>query len=145
MIVREWRAEDLPAIAKLEEICFSDPWSEQSLTETFHSPAFRGFVAEEDGRVAGYSGALVCYDAEIALIAVSPEFRRKGIGRLLLSAAIDYATSVGAENVFLEVRTGNIPAKTLYESCGFIPVTVRKKYYDDGEDALVMVKPKKIV
>ena len=146
MTIRERSEKELHAIAEHEKDCFSDPWSEQSITETFRSPAFKGFVAEdENGCVAGYSGVLVCFDAEIALIAVSPEKRRKGLGRLLLAAATDYATSAGAENIFLEVRTGNEPAKSLYESFGFIPVTVRKRYYEDGEDAIVMVKPKKLV
>lgn len=143
MSVRDWKEEDLPSIAEIEKLSFSDPWSEQSLKETFASSVFKGFVAEEDGRVIGYSGVLFCYDAEIALIAVHPSFRRRGIAGKLLDRSLAFSEEKGAENVFLEVRTSNAPARALYESRGFIPISIRKAYYADGEDAIVMVRLQK--
>ena len=142
-MIREWRAEDTPAVAAIERESFSDPWSEEMLSASLCNPVFHGFVYEENGEAAGYVGVMITDAAEIALIAVRPDKRRKGVGGQLLSAALSFARAEGCDNVFLEVRVGNVPAKTLYEKFGFLPVYVRKRYYSDGEDALVMVLPVK--
>ena len=137
-MIRSWLASDNPAVAKIERESFSDPWSQSMLDQSFLSPAFKGFV-EDDGGIKGYVG-IICYgDAEIALIAVDPSFRKRGIGKKLLGHAVAFAKENGAENVFLEVRKSNEPAKALYSGFGFNAIAVRPKYYADGEDAIVMV------
>lgn len=140
-MIRDWLAEDTPAVAAIERESFSDPWTEEMLSASLNNPAFFGFVYEEGGEVCGYVGVIRPDDAEIALIAVRSDKRQKGIGRQLLFKAIDHAKENGAKNVFLEVRVGNMPARALYDGAGFLPVYVRKRYYSDGEDALVMVLP----
>ena len=138
-MIRVWRAEDTRAVAEIERVSFPDTWSEEMLEESLENPAFSGFVSEENGEVTGYVGLLCVYDAEIALIAVRPQNRRSGVGGALLAEALKYARSKGCKNVFLEVRTGNAPARAMYEKAGFVPVYVRKNYYGEGQDALVMV------
>lgn len=139
-MIRKWSEGDIPVIAEIERQCFSDPWNGTMLAESLNNPAFRGLLIESEGIITGYVGYLICGDAEIALIAVSPEYRRHGFGSTLLSSAIEDAKNSGAENVFLEVRVGNVSARELYGKHGFIQIAERKKYYEDGEDALVMVK-----
>lgn len=138
-MIRPWQAGDTFSVAEIERQSFSDPWSEEMLGASLENPAFTGFVYEEEGEVCGYVGVLTADDAEIALIAVKREMRRKGIGEALLERALESAFSKGCKNVFLEVRISNLPAKSLYQKFGFVPVYVRKRYYPDGEDALVMV------
>lgn len=138
-MIRRWVESDTARVAEIERLCFDDAWTEQMLAETLANPAFTGFVWARDGCVCGYVGMLCSFDAEVALIAVSPEARREGIGEKLLSHAIDFVQNKGADKVFLEVRVSNAPAKALYLKAGFKPVAIRKGYYSNGEDALVMV------
>ena len=137
-MIRPWVKGDTPAVHEIEKSSFSDPWTVDMLEEALLNPAFCGFVCEEGGEVEGYVGALYSFDAEIALIAVRKELRGRGIGLNLLQKAIDHARERGCENVFLEVRKGNLPAKSLYFKVGFRQIGERRGYYSDGEDALVM-------
>ena len=91
--------------------------------------------------MVGYACETVLFDeGEIANVAVSPERRGQGLGKRLMDWLEERAKSLGAEKLFLEVRVSNAPALALYNGCGFEPLAVRKKYYPDGEDALVMTK-----
>ena len=86
---------------------------------------------------------LVLGDAHIVTIAVRPEFRRLGIGELLLVAAIEAAIDEHQDEITLEYRTSNVEARALYDKYGFEQVGVRAKYYSDTqEDAVLMTTPK---
>ena len=94
-----------------------------------------GFIDPDGGMVL----ARVAVDeAEILTIAVLPALRGQGMGRRLLDAAMDEARRRGAREMFLEVATGNTPAKALYARAGFTRVGQRKRYYPGGGDALVL-------
>ena len=96
---------------------------------------------EEGGQVCGYCVLSVLFeDAEVLNIAVAPAHRKKGYGKLLMDAMLEKARKLGALQCFLEVRESNMPAIRLYESYGFAGYGVRKRYYEDGENALVMKK-----
>ena len=127
--------EDIPQIAELERICFSDPWSEDVLRESAENPLYR-FVAVKDGtKILGYAGMfLTIPEAQIANIAVSPEARRRGIGRFLIRGLVREAAEAGAEVMFLEVREHNTGAIALYEQEGFVLVGMRKNYYDNPQE-----------
>lgn len=77
-------------------------------------------------------------ETEILNVETLPSHRRQGLARSLLVDAFDWARQNNRQAVWLEVRVGNAAAITLYEKAGFIPVRLRKRYYADGEDALVM-------
>ena len=139
-MIRPWEKADTKAVAEIEARSFPDPWSERMLSESLDVPAFKGFVYEDGGEIIGYIGFILPEDAEIALIAVREDRRRGGIGEKLLMHALEQAKEGGAKNVFLEVRQSNYAARALYEKNGFVPVYVRKRYYLNGEDALVMVR-----
>jgi ribosomal-protein-alanine N-acetyltransferase len=93
--------------------------------------------------VVGYGGLWLMVDeAHISTIATHPDWRRRGIGELLLLAMIDGAAEIGANIVTLEVRVSNVAAQTLYRKYGFEIAGRRKGYYsDNGEDALIMSTP----
>src|SRR5690606_34080568 len=99
-------------------------------------------VAEADGLVVGYAGMWVIIDeAHVTNIAVHPDHRRAGIGRLLLEALMEGAADRGCDRITLEVRKSNRPAQQLYLSYDFVPRAIRRGYYTDtNQDALVMWK-----
>lgn len=129
-------------IAALEQLCFSDPWSENSVRSELSNPLSLWLVAEEDGRVIGYVGSQsVPPEADVMNLAVAPDCRKKGIGRALMTALIAQLRSRGVTALFLEVRVGNLPAQRLYQSLGFVEVGRRPKYYVNPiEDALILRK-----
>lgn len=77
-------------------------------------------------------------DAEILNIETNPSHRRQGLAQGLLQAAFDWARQNQRQAVWLEVRAGNDAAIHLYRKTGFVHISTRKRYYSDGEDALVM-------
>lgn len=97
----------------------------------------------EHAPVVGYSGMWLMVDeAHISTIASHPDWRRKGIGELLLLAMTDNAAEIGANVVTLEVRVSNVGAQALYYKYGFEIAGMRKGYYsDNGEDAYIMTTP----
>ena len=91
MIIRTMRLEDVSAIAKLEQICFSDPWSETSIKSELNNPLSYWLVADDNGTIAGYVGSQSVLDsADMMNIAVAPEYRRRGVGRMLINNLISY-------------------------------------------------------
>jgi ribosomal-protein-alanine N-acetyltransferase len=93
--------------------------------------------------IVGYVGVWLLVDqAHIVAIAVREEYRRRGLGELLLVEAIDLALESGQESVTLEVRRSNVSAQALYEKYRFLKVGTRKRYYSDNhEDAIIMTTP----
>lgn len=142
MIIRKMLKEDVPAIAELEKICFSDPWSENSIASELHNPLSYWLVAEDKGCVAGYVGSQAVLDsADMMNIAVSPEFRRCGIGEKLINSLILHLRKENIRMLLLEVRISNEPAIALYTKLGFEQVGRRPRYYHNPrEDALILRK-----
>ena len=129
-------------VAALEKICFSDPWSEASISAELHNPLSTWFVDEKDGAVTGYIGAqAVPPEADVMNLAVAPDCRRQGIGGKLLCIITEVLHRQGIETLFLEVRPSNAAAIALYERAGFVQVGRRPKYYvNPPEDALILRK-----
>lgn len=139
MIIREWTKEDIPVIADMERRCFHDAWTEEMLSDTLRYPIYNCFLAEEGGQVCGYCCLIVvCEDAEVGNIAVDTPFRGKGIGKALMEAMHQRAKEKGATQSFLEVRVSNANAIALYKKFGYESYGIRARYYEDGEDAMVM-------
>ena len=141
MIVR-MNESHVKAVAELEKICFSDPWSENSVASELKNKLALWVVAEEDGSVAGYIGSQTCGDeSDVMNVAVHPDFRRRGIGEALVNALVEELKSIESRCLTLEVRASNVPAITLYEKLGFAEIGRRKNYYrNPKEDALIMRK-----
>ena len=132
---------DAQKIHRLEEICFSSPWSANALIESEKNGTVF-FVAETGENIAGYIGIDTALDeGYITNIAVFPEFRKKGVGSKLISHTVEYAKNNGLSFISLEVRESNINAQSLYKKFGFVVEGRRKNFYKDpAEDALIFTK-----
>ena len=142
MMIRAWTENDLDTIAEMEQRCFpSDAWTKGMLADAMRLPYQWSFLLEEEGQVCGYACLQSLFDtAEVLNIAVDIPHRGKGFGGALLSAMHEKAKEQGAERVMLEVRASNASAIALYQKFGYVKISVRKRYYADGEDADIMEK-----
>ena len=167
--VEPMRVSDIDAAMEIEYASFTAPWSARSYaSEIENNPNAYYFVVRAAPRVSaspgnsflhrargilarapakpatlvGYAGFWMLVDeAHIGTIATHPQWRRRGIGGLLLAAMIERAAALGAQMVTLEVRVSNGAAAALYRKFGFeIQGTRRHYYHDDGEDAHIMTK-----
>ncbi|MGW5261392.1 ribosomal protein S18-alanine N-acetyltransferase [Microbispora sp. NPDC004025] len=144
VVLRQMTHEDLPAVMEIERTTFpADAWSEGMMRgELADQPRTRHYlVAEVGDRVVGYAGLAAAGDqADVQTIAVLAGHRRAGVGTALMDALLAEAVRRGAASVFLEVRADNPPAQAMYERFGFRRLGLRRRYYDDGTDAITMVK-----
>lgn len=130
--------KNVAEIVKIENVCFSVPWSVESLRESLENPCSHFYLALVDGKTAGYLGLQVFSgEGYVTNIAVLPAYRRQGIARALMEAALqnemDFLT--------LEVRESNAPAIQLYQSLGFETVGRRPRFYrEPEEDAVLMTR-----
>ena len=132
----------VPQIAKLETICFSDPWSEKSVASELNNPLSLWLVALDGETVAGYIGSQsVEGESDMMNVAVAPDYRRQGIGEKLVSELVSALKVKGNHSLSLEVRASNAPAIALYEKLGFVQVGLRPNYYrNPKEDAYILRK-----
>lgn len=142
MKIVKMNSSHVPQIARLEEICFSEPWSEKSIASELENPLSLWLVALDGETVAGYIGSQTVMDeTDMMNVAVHPEYRRQGIGEALVMALIRQLQQTGSKNLSLEVRTSNVSARNLYEKLGFIQVGKRPRYYrNPREDAYILRK-----
>ncbi len=141
-------ASDVEAIVAIESRVFGNPWASTAYLDEIERPmAIVELAVGDDGSVLGYSCtwhvvAAGETEAHLLRIAVNPHLQRRGIGRDLLSAVLDRATTEGAVRVLLEVGASNRPARTLYESAGFLEIGRRAGYYKaPPDDAVIMARP----
>lgn len=135
---------DLPEILKLEQELFPEsPWPESEFRyELYENPFSCLYVCEREGKIAGYIDWWILYDkAQLANIGVARSYQKQGIGKQMLEECIRDAEAKGCETLSLEVRVSNQAAISLYRQYGFIDAAIRKRYYEDGEDAILMVMP----
>lgn len=133
-------ARHLPQVERLEQVCFSVPWTEAQLRAQLPDDRHVFLVAERGGEVLGYVGLMYVLDeGYISNVAVSPDCRRQGIGAALIAELIRRAGQLELAFLTLEARASNAPAIRLYEKMGFQQVGRRKNYYQrPEEDAILM-------
>lgn len=130
----------LAGAAELEKLCFSEPWSENSLGLLTREGGI-GFAAVCDGVLAAYGGMThVLDEGQITNIATHPDHRRRGLAEAVLGALFDYSKAHGLKEIFLEVRKSNAPAIALYKKCGFESVGERKNFYRSPTENAVLMK-----
>lgn len=135
-------AQTTAAVAQIEAECFSRPWSHNAFIAELSNPRAVTFVAKSDGDIAGFINlGFVLDEASVNNIAVKKAYRRRGIGKALLTAAITYCRNNRLTMLVLEVRKSNLSAIALYEQFGFQAVGIRKRFYaEPEEDAILMNK-----
>lgn len=133
---------DLDGVLEIERLSFPKPWSRDSfLSEVTENACARYVVLLEDGKIAGFGGMWVIIDeAHVNNIAVHPDCRRRGYGRLIMKELMRVAWKAAEiTQMTLEVRVTNVQAIDLYMSMGFDVAGRRRGYYEDnGEDAYIM-------
>jgi ribosomal-protein-alanine N-acetyltransferase len=130
---------DGPVLEAVERAAAHRPWTRDAIDRHLAEDGPRGLVALEQGRVVGHLlGAVAADEAELHTLAVHPTARRKGIGASLLRAAEAAWRDAGATAAWLEVRADNAPARALYLRAGWVETGVRRGYYADGCDGVVM-------
>ena len=139
--IRGLAEEDLPAVLAVEMASQPRPWSKGSFQDELNNPLATVNLLWHGNEVAGY----ICYhilldELNILNLVTAFFYRRRGVARLLLDAALADGVRNGVKKVFLEVRKGNQAAISLYRSFGFQYLGCRKGYYTDGDDAIMMVK-----
>lgn len=141
LVIRRAEAKDVATIEKLEQCCFSQPWSYESIYQDIvENDRSVYIVAETEGQVIGYAGLWIIVDeGHITNVAVSPDYRRNSVANTIITALLMVTEDMGVKRHTLEVRKSNQAAINLYEKHGFEVAGERKGYYEDnGEDALIM-------
>ena len=135
------RRRDLRRVMAIEHLVFPEPWSHGVFVSELALRRGRAYrVARIGKEMVGYVGLMfVEEEAHVTTVAVAPEHQGRGIGTRIMLGAVHIAQEEGARHISLEVAVGNERAQALYRRFGFVPVAVRKGYYQlIGEDAFVM-------
>ena len=140
LLIHDAREELLPQVQRIEQQCFSLPWTEAMLRMQLQPDSHVFLTAETEGVVVGYIGMLYVLDeGYISNVAVRPDFRRRGVAEALLRALEARSRALRLSFLTLEVRAGNAAAVALYEKRGYRVVGRRKNYYEKPtEDAILM-------
>ncbi len=131
--------EDIEAISPIFNTEFDEFWNINNLKSDFSNSNSTYFVAKLDGEIVGFAGFLkICEEANIMNIVTKVNKRRLGIGSKLLEALILSAKEQNCTSITLEVNEHNKPAITLYEKYDFKRIGLRKKYYNNTDNAILM-------
>lgn len=127
-------------IAEIEKVCFSRPWSQSGIESELENESAYFYVATENETVAGYCGMHIVLDeCYIANIAVLPQYRGNGLGKLLTAQLVNTAKEKNCAFITLEVRPSNNIAVEMYKKLGFEVIGRRKNFYSSPtEDGLIM-------
>ena len=142
MIIRAAEQMDIDAIVRVENACFSTPWSIDAIKHEICENKLADFMiaCDEENNIIGYIGIwTLLNECQINKIAVIPEKRKNGIGKTILNHVLEFTRDIGVKNWYLDVRESNTAAQALYRSAGFSSVGTRKNYYiNPVEDAVLM-------
>ena len=130
---------ELDAICAIEKDSFATPWCREFFAEELKLPGRVSLVARSGDALVGSIFTMWLFDEmHINKIAVAPGARRKGIADALMDRVSEFARAHAIETISLEVRQSNEGAQQFYRYLGFANTYVRRRYYPDGEAAVVM-------
>lgn len=136
-MLRRATLNDAKDIARLESEIFKSGWTLENVEDMLKGDSY-AVVEEVNGEIIGYASYYIHIDeGDINNVAVTENYRKQGVGKSLVNALLQDAKTRGLNKLFLEVRENNITAIKLYESFNFKQISVRKKYYNDGQNALI--------
>ncbi len=140
--LRGMRPEDVPVVMAVERAAYSGGWPATAFERELTGNGMARYIVLEGagGGIKGFAGLWLMVDeAHVVTVAVVPEERRRGLGRVLVHGLIGVAIDHGMSLATLEVRVSNEAARALYREYGFYEVGTRKRYYSDNhEDAVIM-------
>ena len=142
MEIRPAELKDVPSLVELENDCFLLPWKEKDiLYELNENPVNVMYVLEDNNYVIGFIDFWITFDsATIAQIGIRKNYRGRGLANLLMQEMIDDCYAKKVMNITLEVRASNAKAISLYKKYNFKEIVIKPHYYDNGEDAIYMVR-----
>jgi len=131
---------DLDEILVIENYSFPLPWNREHFLDELKSVhAFPLVAFDPEEKLMGYICPRLLFDeGHILNVAVNRDFRGCGVGRLMVERVLRDCREGGADTVYLEVRPSNHAAISLYRQLGFVETGIRRNYYENGEDALLM-------
>ena len=141
MVIDVMTDADIKEVLRIEQQSFSTTWPSNAFHQELHDNKLAHYYVGRVGdRVVAYGGIwVILEDSHVTTIAVSPDFRGRKFGEMMLLHLLDQAIERGASWMTLEVRESNAVAQGLYRKYGFTTVSTRKGYYsDNNENALVM-------
>ena len=140
IIIRPMTIDDVDEVYVVEEDCFVDPWSKESIRKELKNNLARYLVAQLDDKIVGYVGVwFVVDEGRITNVAVHSDYRGKKVGDKLVKQMVELCKENNIVAMTLEVRASNIVAQNLYKKYGFKMGGIRKEYYSDNkEDAIIM-------
>jgi len=151
--LRVFGPSDLESVVNINRVCLPENYASYFFLDTFNNLPQTFIVAESEGRVVGYTMCRLEHGlsdvkklrlvkkGHIISVAVMPDFRRMGMGGSLVERVLSALSTLDVNECFLEVRIPNSSAIELYKKLGFEIAKTIQRYYYDGSDAYVMVKP----
>ena len=137
--LRQFDEQDISEILPIEQACNDQPWSESLLRSCVGGRYFNAGISVREALVGFYIAEQAGPDITLMEICVHPQYQGQGLSKLLMTDLLAQSQQRNAEAIFLEVRKSNLPAIRLYQHHGFDESGLRKGYYSDGEDALLML------
>lgn len=139
--IKKFEFEDIENALKLEESHKIKILSKRILESEINADGHYYIVAKENDKVIGYAGISYVLDiADLLSIVVDKSKTRQGIASLMLENIIEYCNNTSIKEIILEVRESNTSAQSLYSKYGFKQISIRKNYYDNIENAIIMKK-----
>ena len=140
VLIRQMMVDDLDTVLEIERDVYANPWSRKSFEFEVRANRFgTSLVLEKEGAIIGYAVIWIIFtEFHIANLVIRKDYQGRGYGKFLLKEMLKLAD--GQEYALLEVRPSNHRALELYKKFGFKAVHIRKSYYHDGEDAIIMRK-----
>lgn len=120
---------------------FDNFWSYNILEDELKSENSYFIVATDDNEILGFAGLKIILDeSDVMNIVVRKDQRQNGIGSVMLEYLINYSKSLDLKTITLEVNENNLSAIHLYDKFNFDHIGIRKRYYKDSSDAIIMSK-----
>lgn len=139
--VRSVEATDLEAIAAIHSQCFAKGWNAGDIRTMLQTPGAGAMVVELGGSLYGFvQFQWAAGEAEIYTLCVAPNYRRQHFGRDLVEGLARHLRERGTTKLHLEVAENNQAARGLYERAGFSVTGLRRNYYADGQNAVMMAR-----
>lgn len=141
LIVEAMDETSLEEVVEINNMSLTTPWSFESLRNELYNKFCKYIVVKTDNEVIGYAGLwLIIDEAHITNIAVHPDFRGQGVSKVLMDNILKICVELHIPSITLEVRENNSVARNLYNKYGFIEEGIRKNYYGENLNAVIMWK-----
>ncbi|EKD26929.1 MAG: hypothetical protein ACD_79C00967G0007 [uncultured bacterium] len=139
--IRKIESDDLNEIGVIERLSSNNPWSDETLKKAILNPNAINLLLVFEEKITGFLFSCIISDeCELHNIAIHPDYRGKGFSKLLIQSFFELLKGKKIANIYLEVRQNNLTAINLYQKTGFSEYSMRKNYYSDGCNAILMRK-----